>query len=836
MNVRGNPVAGPDLETLRAWGYTLLPLPPRRKSPPPVGWVEGREPYPIPKGANVAIGTRGELAILITNDEAATTWAAEQFGPPHVGSRRGGHWYFRALPGQANEANRLTPVGLMEFHIRNKYALVPPSIHPDGDAANPLYRWVRPLPSLKDLPEAPDLRDLFHPNGTHHSELLSMSSAGAHAGKKAVTIFQELVAYRDAHLTDTLAHPDRELRKLAGSAYEKYHEEGATTQTVVGAGRDGKRGSSADRLIAIGTTEARLFHDSSNEAYAVLTVGNHEETYRLRSTSFRHWLIKRFHEEEKTAPGGEALKRALETLGAKAEFDGPTEEVYLRVAGHGGDLWIDLGTSDWRAVRVTRSGWTVESKAPVHFVRGRTSLPFPLPKRGGSLQTLLPFLNAASVEDPHFVLAVAWIVGSFHPRGPYPILVLNGEQGTGKSTSSRFLRMLTDPSDHPLRSAPKEERDLAVTAQGNRVVAFDNSSSLPDWLSDALCRLSTGGGFGTRQLYSDDEEVVFGGTRPTLINGIPMVGDAADFRDRALPCAWPRLSSKQRECDLIMNFEREYSAIFGAVLDALVSALAHVDDPPTSTEFRMADFAAWVMGAEPALPWPPGTFEKVYITVQQGTTEEAIAESPVAQAMEKLVAERDRWEGTATDLMSLLPSFASPAVDPQKPPSWWPKSPKALGHALKRLAPDLRRVGIQVEKTNRRTWAIGPYNPPPCKGAGTNGTNGTNDQMTESLREKGGRLDCRLPFGGPQETTIPPVPVDSPAFPVVCNPPQRPQMTKAVDVVSVVSSHPLTASASPDPVPEEELLGSGSTLADRILARARREGALSPQSHREEGP
>ena len=213
---------------LRAGCYSLLPLPPRAKYPPPKGWQSHTDAYPIPETGNVAIGTRGELAILITNDEQSTAWAKTNFGPPHVRSVRGAHWYFRARPDQANEANKPTSVGMIELHTKNKYALIPPSIHPNGTP----YRWERALPALKDLPEAPDLRDLFHPGGTHHAKLLSMSSACAHAGKNAETIFQELVAYRDAHLTDALAHPDRELLKLAESAYEKFHKDGTTAQAV----------------------------------------------------------------------------------------------------------------------------------------------------------------------------------------------------------------------------------------------------------------------------------------------------------------------------------------------------------------------------------------------------------------------------------------------------------------------------------------------------------------------------------------------------------------------------------------------------------------------------
>ena len=778
---------GSSLQQLREGGYVLLPLPARSKSPPPKGWLVSREACEIPGGGNVAIGTRGELAILITNDERSTGWARAQFGEPNVLSVRGGHWYFRARPGQANEGNKLTSVGMMEFHVKNKYALIPPSTHPTGVS----YKWGRPLPPSKDLLEAPDLRELWHPAGEHHAKLLSMSAASAHAGKDAETICGELTTYRDRHLPDLHAHPDTELRGMAESAISKFHSEGGslrreakppiTNRTDEGGG---KRRPAADRLIEIGTTQARLFHDSSTEVYAVLAVGEHEETYRLRSSSFRRWLVKRFHEEEGNAPGSEALKRALETLGARAEFGGPLEEVHLRVAGPAGELWIDLGSKDWNAVHVTSSGWSVESSAPVHFVRGRTCHPFPIPERGGNLRALLPYLNASSVEDPHFVLAVAWVVGAFHPRGPYPILDVHGEQGSGKSTGSRFLRKLADPSSLPIRSAPRDERDLAVAAQGNRVIAFDNLSSIPDWLSDALCRLTTGGGFGTRQLYTDDEEMIFCGTRPVLINGIPLVGDAADFRDRALPCAWPLLSRRNREEDLAKDFERDFPAFFGAILDALVMALAHANDPAPATEFRMADFAAWVMRAEAALPWPKGTFEKVYTSVRQGTTEDAIAESPVAQAIRTLAAQDGKWEGSATDLMPVLASLATPKVDTMKPPSWWPKSPKALGHTLKRLAPDLRRVGVGVERTERRTWAIRPYPPPPCKGAQTNDTN---DQTTGSPRETSGRLGGRLPFGDSPETTGHPSFGRFRPFPVVSASPKEPQTTTAVDVVSVVS-------------------------------------------------
>lgn len=207
------------LQDLRDKGYFLVPVPPREKGPREHGWQERTVPYDVPEGWNVGIRTRGELAILITNDADSTKWATRAFDEPHVHSRRGAHWYWRSREGQASEVNRLTPVGLMELHVRNRQALVPPSIHPTGVP----YRWGRELPPVGELPECPDIRDLWHPEGTHHEELLKQSAAKAHDGKGAEQIYQELAAWVASHFPDPLSHPERELRSLAESAASKFH-------------------------------------------------------------------------------------------------------------------------------------------------------------------------------------------------------------------------------------------------------------------------------------------------------------------------------------------------------------------------------------------------------------------------------------------------------------------------------------------------------------------------------------------------------------------------------------------------------------------------------------
>ena len=133
------------------------------------------------------------------------------------------------------------------------------------------------------------------------------------------------------------------------------------------------------------------------------------------------------------------------------------------------------------------TGWRVIDNPPVRFRRAAGMKPLPMPVSGGSIETLRSFLNVQS--DAHFVLAVSWMLAVLRHRGPYPVLVLSGEQGSAKSTLSAILRALLDPNTAPLRALPREDRDLFIAATNGHVLTFDNVSGLRAWISDTLCRL-----------------------------------------------------------------------------------------------------------------------------------------------------------------------------------------------------------------------------------------------------------------------------------------------------------------------------------------------------------
>jgi hypothetical protein len=291
-------------------------------------------------------------------------------------------------------------------------------------------------------------------------------------------------------------------------------DEAIAEETGVG----GRGPTQADILINL-ADEAELFHSADHTAFADINVNGNRETWAVRSKGFRRWLARQYFEETSGAASSEALQSALNVIEAKAHFDGPELPVFIRVGGLDGRLYLDLGNETWQAIEIDATGWRVIEKPPVHFRRAAGMQPLPIPIPGGSVEVLRSFLNVKS--DADFVLVVACALACLRNRGPYPVIVLSGEQGSAKSTFSAILRALLDPNTAPLRALPREDRDLFIATSNGHVLAFDNVSGLPAWISDTLCRLATGGGFAVRQLYTDQDEVLFDATRPVILNSSP---------------------------------------------------------------------------------------------------------------------------------------------------------------------------------------------------------------------------------------------------------------------------------------------------------------------------
>jgi hypothetical protein len=441
---------------------------------------------------------------------------------------------------------------------------------------------------------------------------------------------------------------------------------------------------------------AEYFHDGE-QPYLRVPVETHHEIYRLKSRQSRAWLNGLFMDAQQKCAGSQAMQDALNALEAKA-LRGADHRVHVRLAWTPEAIYLDLGDASWQVVEVRATGWCVVP-APVRFRRPKALLPLPVPTVGASItEALHPFVNTTKSD---FVLLVMVLVMMLRGRGPYPILAIYGEQGSAKSTLARIIKALIDPNMAPIRSEPREPRDLMIAATNNHVQAFDNLSHLSPWLSDCLCRLATGGGFSTRMLYENDEEQIFDAMRPVVINGIVEVARRPDLLSRAVALTLPRLTDQQYrdEETFWADFEGKRPAILGALLTLVATALAKKTTVQLTQKTRMADFAMWAVAAEAGCPWKPGTFLKAYTDNREEAVITVLTDDAVAEFVRTLVTpQTPTWTGTATVLLDLL---NNQTTEVKRRRSDWPKTPRQVADALRRLAPALRQIDINADLGHR---------------------------------------------------------------------------------------------------------------------------------------
>jgi putative DNA primase/helicase len=497
--------------------------------------------------------------------------------------------------------------------------------------------------------------------------------------------------------------PERAAKLIAGAVQFKsksFHGADDDEERVEVSGRD--RPTQRDVLIKLAEGwDLELRHDPDRTAYATFAINSHREHWPIRSREFSLHISTEFLDATDKIIGAQALQDCVRTFEAHA-LKGPQYETFVRVGRSGKKFYLDLCDAQWRAVEITTNGWAIVDKPEAKLLRSTGMRSLPEPEPGGIIESLREFLNLRSEND--FILVIGWLVAAFRDRGPYPVLTINGEQGTGKSVFSRLVRLLVDPSTAPIRAVPKDDRDLIVSASNSWVLAFDNLSSVPVWLADALCRLATGSGFATRMLHTDRSESIFDAARPVILNGIPSLTDRADLADRTITIHLAPIEDDKRtpEDELFAAFEEKRPLVLGALLDAVSGALRNLDKVKLDRAPRMADLAKWVTAAESSLGWEPRTFLSAYRDNRREVVDASFEADAVAVAIRDwmLGSKADGWDGTMTDLLAALntTTFVNEGARKSKQ---WPLSAQALGNRVERIAPLLRSKGFKVER--RRT-------------------------------------------------------------------------------------------------------------------------------------
>lgn len=445
-----------------------------------------------------------------------------------------------------------------------------------------------------------------------------------------------------------------------------------------------EKATQAELLVRLALDRFRLGQTPKGEAFAVDNQGPNIATLIKGSKeSLRSTLSRLYRDEYSGTPSATALNECLIALAGYAT-DSPPEPTSLRIAEYDGGIAIDLGSSDGKTVIVGPDGWRVEDRSPVMFRRTALTDALPIPQSGGSLDELRDILNVSPESWP---VLLSWMVAAFIPEMPHAILLLNGEQGCGKSSAATFVLRLIDPSTSDLRCQPKDLEQWILSAGNSWACCVDNVSSISAWWSDALCRAATGEGLAKRKLYTDSDLEVLSFRSVIALTSIDAGSLRGDLADRLVMVDMERIADRQRrsEAEIRAKYAKTRPAMFGALLDLLAAVLAKLPNVQLAESPRMADFAR-VLAAVDAVTGRNSL--ELYLGQRDRLAKEVVEGDPVAEAICSLIAREGDWQGTATELLF--------KIRPEHADRYWPNTPRLLAGRLRRMRPAMLRLGVDI--------------------------------------------------------------------------------------------------------------------------------------------
>jgi hypothetical protein len=429
-------------------------------------------------------------------------------------------------------------------------------------------------------------------------------------------------------------------------------------------------------------------------------------------------LIYQWYKKGLDTPSREGMGKILANLRSRAVFEGAENKTFIRVAGSlDTGVYVDLGGPDWNALKLSAGGWEIVARPPVKFRRGRGTQLLPRPDETGKIEDIWRWFNCSSDDDRMMLLT--WLLSSLRPNGPYPVLVLTGPPGAAKTTTAKFARRLIDPNMVLVSSIPSDERDLTAAVPNSWVLAFDNVSKIPAWLSDRLCMVSTGSGIRERQLHTNAGEILIEACRPIILNGIGDLATRSDLADRAILVNLDPPSRRRAEFtnttegkSLDSEFKAALPQMLGALFGVFCAAMkiyqAGMDYPGGNP--RMVDFAIWGNAVGQAMGWEAGAFDGAYAANRSEADEIALEDCRIWGPLQEIFPTGSaEWVGSATDLKEKILGITDAA---EKKKIFNTMKPNTYSGELLRITPLINKLGWVARRSRTgkkgRRWHITP--------------------------------------------------------------------------------------------------------------------------------
>jgi len=444
-------------------------------------------------------------------------------------------------------------------------------------------------------------------------------------------------------------------------------------------------------------------HDSS-QAYALIENKDHIETLDLSSGRAKSWLRYSYYKETGKNHSEDAYAIALLLIKAETiHSDTPRERIYNRIAMVGDAIYYDLVTPDWKAVKITKDSVNVielDESCPV-FTRTQNQKEQVMPKFG--LQNALEdFTALLRISQKNKQMFMVHLVSMFIEPYPIPIMSIVGEHGTIKSTISKSVKQIVDPSGAKTISLSNNSENLVLSLHNRYAVCFDNVSKIDQATSDILCKAVTGDGNAKRKLYTDSDEIIYSYKRKIILNGISPNLEFPDLVDRNITYETQKISEEQRITE--ESFEQKFNEllpyIMGQIFQTISKAMGIYDSVKSELKHlpRMADFTIWGECIARTLGYQSFSFSNNYKDRIKSHSLEMLESYPIIGIVEDLLKESEHYEDTIQNFYNTIKARAeSDGVDVNSRDVNFPRAANKVREHIQKLKPDFRSMGMEID-------------------------------------------------------------------------------------------------------------------------------------------
>jgi hypothetical protein len=347
--------------------------------------------------------------------------------------------------------------------------------------------------------------------------------------------------------------------------------------------------------------EVKFYKTNTGRALAVVFSGIGTQMIYLGKNESDHDLRYYFGQTKSYHPKLTTLRTYSEELEIVILRDSVPIYQALRIIKNEESIFYNLGDKyHHRYAQINKDGIKISDDVFIHFESYGVNSAQVNPVRGGSLDLIDKYVNLT--DDDLFMFKIYLLV-AFIPDIQHPVLLLTGEESSGKTTLAGCLTKLIDPSPSTTLSVPQERKSLYLNFRQHYVVAYDNLSKISRSLSDEFCKIVTGTSIEIRKLFTDSVVEQMSMMRIVVITALSIEHMSSDFIDRCLPITMNTIRDNKgmRTREREKEFDKEKPLILGAIFYVISKVLRIIDDVPMQRKPRFDDFQKWGYACAEAL-------------------------------------------------------------------------------------------------------------------------------------------------------------------------------------------------------------------------------------------